>query len=358
MRISRPVFATCLFGLFLVGHSLLFSPLSDVSVLKAVSWTVTMVTLLAAWRGLNLLSHARLERQMFGGLIVILLTSLFLLDSEIGYLRNETGFQGILQHPQVFGPAMALLSAWLTARMMARARPSLSGLAVLFVAVLSIVLSESRTAGLALVLGVVCGVALAVVAARVRLPKVLPAVFSSRAHAIALAGLIGLLIAGPTLKESIWGYFQKRTQSNTFAEAYEASRGEFIRDMWANIERAPMRGISFGIASDFSSMRVERDPWLGLPVAANIEKGVMPVAVLEEVGIPGFLVFLAWLWVLAGAAARAGPVHASVFCTVLILNLGEATLFSPGGLGLLNLLLLSWSVAFGHRSQSPERPAV
>lgn len=40
------------------------------------------------------------------------LLSLPLLVHPLGYLRNGTGFQVILNHPQVFGPTMALLCAW------------------------------------------------------------------------------------------------------------------------------------------------------------------------------------------------------------------------------------------------------
>ena len=122
--VSWPVLATTFLGAFLVIHSMFFSPMRDVSILKAVSWTITMVTLLAAWGGLSKDARARLESQIFGGLVVVLVLSLPLLVTDVGYLRNGTGFQGILSQPQAFGPTMALLGAWLVGRLIGESRAS------------------------------------------------------------------------------------------------------------------------------------------------------------------------------------------------------------------------------------------
>jgi hypothetical protein len=69
----------------------------------------------------------------------------------------------------------------------------------------------------------------------------------------------------------------------------------------------------------------------------------MPLAILEEVGIFGAGAVLAWLYVLTRGAARRGIAASVVFWTALVTNMGESTLFSPGGLGLLMLILIAWA---------------
>ncbi|MDD3948975.1 MAG: hypothetical protein PHT43_05885, partial [Anaerolineaceae bacterium] len=103
--------------------------------------------------------------------------------------------------------------------------------------------------------------------------------------------------------------------------------------------------IGFGVTSNPSMMKVERDPILGLPVSAPAEKCVLPIAILEEVGVLGFLAVCLWISMIMRSGARGGVVPFSVSLTALLMNMGEATLFSPGGMGLLSLILLGWASA-------------
>lgn len=112
LRLDRFAAYTIVLGLFFIGHALIFSPMLDVSILKALSWLLAMATLLSAWSGLNFAERAALQSWLFGFLIIIALVSLStIMVPNIGYLRNGSGFQGILNHPQAFGPTMALLGA-------------------------------------------------------------------------------------------------------------------------------------------------------------------------------------------------------------------------------------------------------
>ena len=88
-------------------------------------------------------------------------------------------------------------------------------------------------------------------------------------------------------------------------------------------------------------MVISVDPVLGLPVGAAIEKGVLPLAVVEELGIPGALAVLAWIWLLVRRSIKgAGLVPLALLFTALLLNMGEMMLFSPGGMGLLMLVVI------------------
>ena len=81
----------------------------------------------------------------------------------------------------------------------------------------------------------------------------------------------------------------------------------------------------------------------------------MPLAVLEEVGIPGLLFVLLWIWIVFRRSALGGMAPLAVVMTVLLINLGESVLFSPGGMGLLQLILLGWAFAMGFEGKGSYR---
>lgn len=345
---GRPVLATLALGTFLIVHSMLFSPLPDVSILKAVSWTLVMATLLSAWTGLDYLARARLERQLFGGLMLLVLVSLPLAFTGIGYLRNGRGFQGVLSHPQAFGPTVAFLGGWLAGWLLGDARPRWRDVALLGLCLVLAVMSEARTAGFALVLGVASAVLISPFIAGISARRLMPGLSSRRLHALTLIAAVVLVFVGPSLSARLGDYTLKKGDAANLRETVKMSRGMLVSTMIANIEENPLTGIGFGLASDLSSMVIDRDPVLGLPTGASIEKGVMPIAVLEELGIFGFLLVVMWLWLMVRRGARAGVAAFAVLATLLLTNLAESTLFSPGGMGLLPLILLAWAVTGRH----------
>jgi hypothetical protein len=344
-RVSRMTLSTVMLGALFVGHSLFISPLYDVSVLKALSWTLVTATLFAAWGGLNQQDRDEVAMQIFVGLVTVLILSLPLLVMPLGYLRNDTGFQGILNHPQGFGPTMALLGAWTGARMLAERRPPLRLMLLVAVCLILVMLSEARTAGLGMLLGLGLAVVTVPWLGRRRVAAVLPGVKSRRMYLVVGATVLGVLSAGSIATDRIQQYFEKRGDDfSSLGDAYQASRGGLIDAMTDNIELHPFTGIGFGIASEPENMVVEREPLFGLPTSAAIEKGVLPIAVVEELGVFGAAAVFIWLWMVVRRASRAGVTALALVLTTVLLNFGESTFFSTGGLGLLPLILLGWAV--------------
>lgn len=355
MRTSQMVLGTLLLGAFVIVHSILVSPIRDVSLLKAISWTVAMATLLMAWGGLSPERRDALVRQLFGGLVVLMLASLPLLAMPVGYLRNEMGFQGVLSHPQAFGPTMALLGAWSASQLLAKPRPEWTQLAIVGACMVLVVLSEARTAGFALVLALVISVLTAPVLSGRSLRDLFPGLRSGRMYLILFLAVGAAMAAAPFLSERIGQYLVKRGEAQSLAMIYEGSRGVLIEPMWDNIQEHPVQGIGFGVASFPEDMVIERDPVLGLPVSASVEKGVLPMMVLEELGVFGAIAAAIWLWMVLRRSAIGGGVSAmAVVCTAVLFNMGEATLFSPGGMGLLLLILIAWAASASHsRGRGP-----
>lgn len=339
------VLATLTLGVFLVVHSAFVSPEPDVSILKAISWTVVMVTALSAWARLDDQARTQLERQLFGGLLLLMLLSVPVGLGGIGYLVNGTGFQGALNHPQAMGPTAAIFGAWVAGKLLATAPPLWRYVGLLGMCLVLVVMSEARTAGAALVLGVASAVLVSPFIAGIPARRLMPALASPQLHGLVMTGAIVLLFVGAALSSVLGDYLVKRGDtSGSLLDAAEASRGALVYTMIANFEASPLTGIGFGIASDYTTMVVERDPVLGLPTSASIEKGVLPIAVLEELGIFGAVLVAAWLWMVLRRGARSGVAAFAVLATIILTNLGEATLFSPSGMGLLPLVLLAWAV--------------
>ena len=345
---SRFTALTIFLGMFFVVHALVLSAMPDVSILKAVTWTVTMTTLISAWRGLTSEQSVLLQSWLIGFLIIILLSSLpFVAIPSIGYLRNGSGFQGILDHPQVFGSVMGLLGALILGWLYTQKRPPWMAIALVLGCLCLIVMSEARTAGIAFVFGV--GLALFSVSfhSGKSLSQMAPALRSKRFQLLIFVGFLAALAMGWQLGEVSNKFITKSGRANVsgLVEAYQDSRGFKIDEMYKNIRAQPFSGIGFGIASDPYTMNVIRDPFLGLPVGASVEKGVMPLGVLEEVGVPGFILVGIWLLSILQRAAARGTATLSVALVVIFMNMGESTLFSPGGMGMLSLILLAWATA-------------
>lgn len=342
---SQPMAATLALGVFLFVHSVVFSVLPVVSILKALLWTVVMMTVLSAWFGLGSEARERVERQLFVGLLVLLLASLPFAFTETGYLRNNSGFQGVLNHPQAFGPVAVVVAAWLGGRLLSSDHYRPRDVALLLMCIVLAALSESRTAGYALVLGLASTVLFSPLLTKIPARHLMPGLSSRWLHALGLVAAIGLVVAKPVLSGRLQDYIEKRTDLAGLIESPILSRGPLIETMMSNFSERPLTGIGFGIASDLSSTDVVLHPILGLPLSASVEKGVLPIGVLEELGIFGFSLVVMWLWTMIKHVTRAGVTPFAVVSVVLLTNLGESTLFSPGGLGLLLLILLSWAVA-------------
>jgi hypothetical protein len=349
---GKPALSSLALGGGVLVHSMIFSQNQTVSLLKALVWTVAITTLIAAWNRLSSAGREKLEGQLFGGLLMILLVSVPTVVTQVGYHRNGTGFQGILVHSQTFGPVMAVLGTWMAALMLAGRRTSWLWLCAFVVAAVSVLLSLSRTGGLALFLGLPLATIYILATSKTTLRKLLPGLFAGKTHALLLIGAVGFVVAGKTASEGLANWLQKGSSTTSILESYEDSRGQLIEAMIRNIENRPFQGIGFGVASDPSSMILERNDLLGMPTGAAVEKGVFALAIVEELGVFGALAVLSWLLYMLRRAAAGGIVTTASLCAVLLTNLGESTLFSPGGMGMIMLSVVAWSSASGGKKNT------
>ncbi len=239
---------------------------------------------------------------------------------------------------------MAILGSWSVGCILDRRAGAFLFAGIALISLVLIVASEARTAGFAFVFAGSLSLLMAPWISGQRLPYALSRARSSRLLLLAATAAVGVALAWPIIDDRLSSYILKRSEAAGVAGAYEASRGGGIQKMWHNFKQHPLVGTGFGIEPNPDRMTVAREPFLGLPISAPVEKGVLPLAILEETGVTGFIAVAGWLLVMWRRALNRGVLSVLVLLTALLMNLGECTLFSPGGFGLLPLILLGWAV--------------
>lgn len=336
-------------------HSALFSQYPSLSIFKAGLWGAVSLTLVTSIRGLSDEDYFKLNRFLLLFFGAILVPSLAVMPFAEARLINDVGLQGLLNHPQMFGVFCALAGAYYFGTAIASPKPSWIALAMVAFALQGALESQARAGGFALVLGCVAVVALAAARPAVLFRQTMPGLFSGRFGLLCfLLGVIGLANAA-MVSETAAKFLNKRGEATEFSTAYETTRGWMIQDMFDNIEEHPVTGIGLGIQSATHLMDIEFDSLTGLPVSAGVEKGVMWVAFVEELGL--ILGLLLFGWVAWGTAqsitVAAAPAAAAI--AYFLTNFAEATFFSPGGVGMIGLIIFYIGIA--RAGQGPERPA-
>ena len=340
-------------GLLLLGFYAVLLPLSVasstfplVSSLKLTTFTLGgMVTLVGFYRTRHLTDYWLSWLVTLG--VFLLLASLPLYVLPGGYATNGVGFQGLLTHPQTFGPIVAALTALLAGLYFFRQRTSWLLLLCVGLGVGGMYLSLSRTSllafGLAGALTATLGLSLKPASWGVDLRRTL-------AQGPVLLGGLAVLALGAmqwtSLQSDLHAFLAKGSGEASLVQAFEASRGDLMDVSLANFQRHPLTGIGFGAPSDPAqfAQELQRGPY-GLPLSASVEKGFMPTAVLEETGLLGALLTL----VLIAALVRPTLSHPDPtlfwgMATALCVNFGEMVFFSVGGMG----LFLWFVMAFCH----------
>ncbi|TNC82146.1 MAG: hypothetical protein C9356_05690 [Oleiphilus sp.] len=336
LRIMAPIW---LFGLVAFATSSVASSFVGVSVMKLLSFLLGASTAIMCACALSRQERAALTTWLAALLVVIVLASLLtLFMPAIAHFRGA-GFQGILNHPQSLGALMAPFVSWLLASIYLQHRSLVSPylfVAVLFVVI--IVLSETRTAMVAVALGLAFTFLHYVVRSgrylsRHSLPKNLSKIMLS------LVLLTTMTLSLAPLRDAVFGYVLKRDSANV--EEALSSRTHGIDSQWQNFLARPVEGWGFGIYPGHHFAK-EIHYFMGIPISAPVEKGFLPTAVLEEVGVVGsiFLLFLLFRMV-KDAASNRDIRWLALLYTCVFVNLGEMVFFSSGGIGMFFWVLMA-----------------
>ena len=244
-----------------------------------------------------------------------------------------TLFCGITNHSQALSPLLAVTIGWVMCDMLLLERRfRWLHVAIIIVALPLSYLTRSRVGLVTLVMSFAVSGFYA--ARKVTLPS------RVRAHlntgiwvgmVVLIAGILLLQLKSGFMSQWIRKTRDVQTDQRTLGEALTSSRVGLMEYSLFEFRRNPLFGSGFQV-SLFTQDLVRENK--GFIISAPIEKGIAPMMVLGETGILGagcFLLFLIVFYV--GCTRRRYVVTISLFTVFLVSNMGEATLFSPGGIG-------------------------
>jgi len=168
--------------------------------------------------------------------------------------------------------------------------------------------------------------------------------------AIAAAGYD--VASGGALTRGVITFAQKGKQTEDLSvEDVLASRQGLIDHMWANFLQSPLIGIGF---------EVSLNPYFQQNATlfnAPIEKGFMPMAVLEETGVIGTFFFVLFLGSFMFSLSRDLNVPGlSLLFTFLAVNCGESMFFSLAGHGAYGWLMMAAGIMLGPHCTALKKP--
>ena len=247
-------------------------------------------------------------------------------------------FSGLLNHSQTLAAVGVACFAWCLLDMVIIAeRFDFMHILVLASALPMLFMTKSRTALLGIV--VVALMLVFYVFPRVSLPLKIKrslrgAMFSSMVLVAILA--IGMEVSSGAMTR--WFRKVDIDERVSAAEALTNSRMGLIDKNMDDFALNPVLGKGFQTIEQHEALlKSGRITWYSAP----IEKGVIPTMILGETGVVGFVVFLLFLMDFFVRCNRYGYVATvSLFVSLLMLNMSEASFFSPGGQGGAEWMLL------------------
>lgn len=259
----------------------------------------------------------------------------------VGYIRSA-GFQGLLNHPQTLGPVGAITAVWFIGTYIFSREKKSSLYLLLGGASIVLIFYSLARIGLAMIAGGFIFAYLASIGSG-KMVRITPA-----GRNIIITSVILFVIALGYNSEGIINYFvdffKKSVDTTEVSEVVYESRGFLIAASMQNFYDFPVFGIGFGVPTDYERGFQNMSTFMGIPTGASIEKGFMPSAVLEETGLVGATLTVILIMTLIVVVNRKQQFHVLwLLMTTLLLNVGEAVLFSFGGLGLFAWLMIGFS---------------
>ena len=248
-------------------------------------------------------------------------------------------FNGLTFHSQALAPVVALTAAWVLCDMLlVERRFTVLHSAVLAAAPVLLYFSRSRGGLLDIV-----AVMLTAIFVCVPRAKLAVAVKSRLMQLLILAavGLVTIGIIGQIRNQTLSKWLRKTDDvggdTRSLKEAFTGSRQALVEYNLNDFKLNPLFGKGFQVMRGMEqAYRAKMITWY----SAAVEKGVTPYVILGETGLVGTGVFLIFLCVFYGTCLKRRYLALlTLFTCVLVTNLADSSLFSPGGAGGFNWII-------------------
>jgi len=264
---------------------------------------------------------------------VLGLASIFTIFLGVAWNKNQTGFNGVLDHPQ----KLALYSgAWCVCEQFAFYRKKqLVNFVFSLLAAAFVFMSEARTA-----------IASLLVASFFMFAIKQREGFGYKNIVVIFVVISVSILGANKIYEGLQASFLKRSDSSVL-QGLKDSRGELMLGSLKNFLDEPYLGIGFQVSNGrYGTQPMDIQYSGGLPLSAPIEKGVFYSGMFEEVGIIGGFLFLSFVAYLAQGFLG---LRKSIIIYWALVNMGEAIFFSTGGVGVLLWIMLAYNAPFARR---------
>lgn len=242
----------------------------------------------------------------------------------LGYPANETGFAGIINHPQAFGVFLVLSIVIELFGLKIRKFDINRNLTYIFIA-LYFLFSLTTESRLSIITIVVILLFYAVNNMMLKKSYII----------LLLISLIFSPLAFDKISERTDYILSKSGRAESSGlDALQDSRGFLVTASLKNFLDHPIIGIGFQVSNGkygHFPMEVERDPIFDLPVKASVEKGVFWTALIEETGLLGLTGFLFFLFSFYKKLHK--KISKLTILSLLLVACGESFFFSLGGIG-------------------------
>jgi hypothetical protein len=346
-KINKKFILISIFTLLsLIVHSFYFSSNPNVSALKSFLFILVIFISIYSWKELDLISRNKLFEMIFLIILFFVIISVFLLFHEYGKFVNNSGFQGIFNHPQVFGIILLITITLYFINVSNNSQIKIHELLIMSVLFILLLESKSRTAFLSFSLVILTFTLVKFYEYYLNRIKLR---YFVKLFVISLFSLFFAYsfnftkntISGINNKDSLLtSIILKDSKSDNIIDAAIESRGSLINENLYNVNILFGNGFGNGSPTD---KNVKFIPNTIIPISFPVEKGVLPFAVYNEFGLFGvIIIFIIISYLLIKLIFDK---YFTLYLSILLSNFGEFTIFSTGGIGLLQLVLLTFLIS-------------
>lgn len=306
------------FATLMTFSCFLFSSYPTVATFKIISYIVPFIAILKGVCNTNNIDWIEKITKPLG---ILLIGSIFFIPFPIGYLRNGHAFQGLFNHPNVYGVMLALYLAgvlYLSDKISAK---------VIFISIVTVcltILSESRTAMFACLFSIILFL----------FSKEIQKKSNSK---ISILIIISIIISILLFDKSIIGHIHSLIYKGGNKSLLYSRESQFESNL-IRFMISPLFGTGFNVPyiSNIRSYAFSFD--------LVVENGNLILAVLGDTGIIGSLVFILCYYQLF----RLGRGNKIVlFVIPFVVSMGEQSFFSTNNFAIIMYLYLSIFVADG-----------
>lgn len=249
------------------------------------------------------------------------------------YAGAESFLAGVLNHSNALAPTLACTFGFLLCDMLFVERRITRFHGATLVAVLPLLfLTRSRGA----LVSFLAAVMLVLMIGTKAIPT--PLKIKARARSVisillffAFLGAVYLEVSGQRFSKYVRKTQNVSQDQRSLGEALTSSRMFLVSENMADFWRNPMLGMGFQTCQEHA---IAYRAGLTSIFSAPIEKGVLPTMILGETGIVGGIAFILWLLVFVSVTLRRKYICTLCLMGVMLCtNMGEASFFSPGGVG-------------------------